>query len=67
MTGYNLYHLAIKGEGSTAKVSVRARNKVEAITKGVNMIYGWRNKDRIEDIKITEDVGNRELTQADYL
>ena len=66
MDQQNLYNLEIVGELGTHTIGVRARNKVEAITKGMDRIRGWREKDRIQEIKVAEDLGNRELTYTDY-
>lgn len=63
----NLYRIEIELEGHSSIMGVRAKNKVEAINKGMDMLNGWRNKDRITSVYITEDAGNKELTLEDYL
>jgi hypothetical protein len=62
----NLYNVEIIGELGTSSTAVKARNKTEAITKGIGRIRDWREKDRIQEIRVTEDLGNRELTHEDY-
>lgn len=63
----NLYNIDITDEnGMVSRMGIRANNKVEAITMSMERIRGWRNKDRIQNIEVIEDAGNRELTAEDY-
>lgn len=66
----NLYTIIFTGESkefpSKAIVNVKAKNKVVAIEVAISKLRGWRDKDRITNIEITEDAGNRELTVDAY-
>lgn len=63
----NIYTVEIISRGIKGSVHLRARNKVEAVTRGMDKILrGWRDKDGIEEIRVIEDSRNRELGAADY-
>lgn len=62
----NLYTIEFDLEGTASIINVRAKNKIEAITSAMEKVRAWRDKDRITNIKIIEDAGNRELTAEDY-
>lgn len=47
-------------------MNVRARNKIEATMAGFEKLHSWRMKDRVDEIKITEDSRNVEATIEDY-
>ncbi|MFS8304182.1 hypothetical protein [Bacillus altitudinis] len=51
----------------TSYTSVKGRNKIDAINRAINRLVGWREKDRITNIEISEEhAGNKELTYEDY-
>lgn len=63
----NLYKIKFSYEiGGISETNVRARNKFEAITAAMERIRNWREKDRITNIEIIEDAGNKELTAEHY-
>ncbi|BFH15889.1 hypothetical protein WJ0W_003306 [Paenibacillus melissococcoides] len=63
----NIYTVEIISRGMKHYTNLRARNKVEAVTRGVDkLLRSWRDKDGIEEIRVIEDSRNRELGAADY-
>lgn len=63
----NIYTVEIISRGVKHYMHLRARNKVEAVTRGMDkLLRGWRDKDGIEEIRVIEDSRNRELGAADY-
>jgi hypothetical protein len=61
-----LYTIEFTIGGTVHGVSVRARNKIEAVATGFSKLRGWRQKDLVDEIRIIEDNGNREATADDY-
>jgi hypothetical protein len=66
----NLYTITITDEnGTKGTTSVKARNKIIALNKGIYTLTSknWRAADRIANIEVKEDAGNKELSASDYI